>query len=68
MNDEKRFIDLESKIAHQEFQLEELSQVLYNQQQQIDLLQKQLSQMQTRMQGITPSLDIGPANEKPPHY
>ncbi|WP_041575118.1 SlyX family protein [Pseudobdellovibrio exovorus] len=68
MNDDSRFINLESKIAHQEFQLEELSQVLYNQQQQIDLLQKQLSHIHKRLQDVTPSPDIGPANEKPPHY
>lgn len=68
MNDDLRFINLESKIAHQEFQLEELSQVLYSQQQQIDLLQKQLSLLHKRLQDVTAAPEIGPANEKPPHY
>lgn len=68
MSDETRFIDLETKIAHQEFQLEELSQVMYRQQQQIDQLEKRLQELKQRLESTGQAPEIGPANEKPPHY
>jgi SlyX protein len=66
---ETRFIDIETKIAHQELQLEELSQVLYQQQKTIDQLEKRLVQMSKKFEeALEGTDDIGPANQKPPHY
>ena len=68
MSPEQKFIDLESKLAHQEFQLEELSQVLYTQQRQIDQLQKLLNDLNKKVRDGANGNEIGPADDKPPHY
>lgn len=69
MSNENRFIDIETKIAHQDKTLEELSDVIYKQQRQIDSLEKSLKNIISRIQtGTNGELEIGPANEKPPHY
>jgi SlyX protein len=62
MNDE-RLIEIESKLAHQEMLIEELNQVLYKQQVTIDEMEKLLRSLVKEQRK-----DIGPANEKPPHY
>ena len=68
MSDEKRFIDLESKLAHQDYQLEQLSETIYRQQQQIDQLEKKLIFLKQKLEAPQQALDIGPADDKPPHY
>ena len=66
---ENRFIDIETKIAHQEHQLEELSQVLYEQQKTMDLLEKRLAQLTKKFEeALEGGPEVGPANQKPPHY
>ncbi|KYG67262.1 SlyX protein [Bdellovibrio bacteriovorus] len=65
---EERLIDIETKIAHQEHLLEELSQVLYEQQKTIDHLEKRLIQLSKKIEDGPDGGDIGPANQKPPHY
>jgi SlyX protein len=60
---------LESKIAFLERASQELSDVLYRQQQQIEDLRQRLAALQGRMEAVQveqrpPSLD----DEKPPHY
>ncbi len=66
--DEKRFIDIEVKILQQELLLEELHQVLYKQQSTIDHLEAQLSNILKRVQGEEGAEEIGPHDQKPPHY
>lgn len=70
MTDEKRLIDLEIKIAHQDQVIEELHQVIYNQQKQIDLIENKVTvlikKLQEQMENGTP--EIGPGDQKPPHY
>jgi SlyX protein len=69
MSDEKRFIEIEIKLAHQDKSLEELNDVIYLQQQQIDILQKIMNNLTKRLQsGTSNELEIGPADDKPPHY
>jgi len=63
--DEKRFIDIETKLLHQEVILEDLHQVLYKHQEIIDLLQKKIKNMDDQFQN---SNEIRAAGEKPPHY
>lgn len=60
---EERLIDIEMKLVTQEKLIEELSGVIFEQQKQIDLLEK-LMQDQLRSRNI----EIGPHNVKPPHY
>lgn len=62
---EERFIAIESKLLHQERLLEELHEVIYQQQDTIDKLQKKLKQIEEISNSEN---EIRPANEKPPHY
>ena len=68
MSDE-RLINLEFKIAHQEKQLEDFSDVLYKQQQTIDNLEILLQGITKRLQDVLghEESDIR-GHEKPPHY
>lgn len=66
---EERIIEIETKIAHQEFLMDQLSKVLYEQQSKIDQLENAITSLVKRLQeGADSGLEIGPANEKPPHY
>jgi SlyX protein len=66
---EDRLIDLESKLAHQEYLLDVLNKTVYTQQKKLDeldalclALAKRLSDVQGRIpEGLS-------ANERPPHY
>ena len=69
MNTEQKFIDLESKIAHQDLLMEELHQVIYEQQKAIDKLEEKVMLLVKRFKDTAPGeVEIGAANEKPPHY
>lgn len=68
MHDE-RLIELESKISHQEFQIEKLLKlvqeqelVVYHLENKVTLLEKKFSDFEGA------GNEIGPANQKPPHY
>jgi SlyX protein len=66
---EEKFIDLESKIAQQDLLIEELHQVMYRQQRQLDQLEITLAGMAKRFREVTHGdHEVGPANERPPHY
>ncbi len=62
---EERFINIETKILHQERLLEELHHVMYEQQDRINKLEKKLKQFEDMSNADS---EIRPANEKPPHY
>ena len=63
-----RFINLETKISHQEYLLEELHQVIYKQQLTIDSLEKKVLALSKRFEETgTTGIEIR-GNEKPPHY
>jgi len=63
--DEQRFIDIETKLLHQEVIIEDLHQVLYKQQEMIDILQKKIKLLDEQLQNNN---EIRAAGEKPPHY
>lgn len=65
---EQRFIDLETKMTHQEYLLEKLNKIVCQQQDQIDRLEETLLSLGKRLQEAQAGLEVGPANEKPPHY
>lgn len=66
---EKRLIDLETKISHQELDIEALQDAVYGHQKTIDLLVEKLNKLTGRIEAeINSGLEIGPADEKPPHY
>lgn len=68
-SNEQRFIDIESKILQQEVDLEALHQAVYKQQELIDLLETKISGLLKRFRDATDEgTEMGPSNEKPPHY
>ena len=67
MSDE-RFVEIETKLAHQEALLEELHQVLYKQQATIDQLSGALKALVEKNENLNDSKAIAPGNQKPPHY
>lgn len=66
---EQRLIDIETKIAHQDFLIEELNQVIYEQQKTIDKLENSLTTLAKRFKdALAAENDIRGPDEKPPHY
>lgn len=66
---EERFIDLESRLAHQDNLLNDLNDVVTDQQQKIMQLEDFCKALLTRLQAADSGLASGDAaDEKPPHY
>jgi SlyX protein len=62
---QERLVNIEMKISHQDLIIEDLNQVVYQQQQTIDMLSKKLKLIEDQFRADP---NIGPAGEKPPHY
>ena len=66
---EERFIDLETRLAHQDQLLNELNEVVTGQQARImdleELCRALLERVRSLGDGVTPG---NPADERPPHY
>lgn len=61
--------DLEIQLTHQQKQVEELNELMYRQQQQIDALTSELRQIKEQLQIVLPSLVKETEEEAPPpHY
>jgi SlyX protein len=66
---EERFIDLESKLAHQDQMLNELNDVLTEQQARLMQLEELCRTLVDRVRSLGEGLPAGdPADERPPHY
>jgi SlyX protein len=66
---EERFIDLESKLAHQDQMLHELNDVVTEQQTKIMQLEELCKALIQRAQSAGEGLpDSDPGDERPPHY
>ena len=64
-----RIDDLEVQLTHQQCQVEELNELVYRQQQLIDLISAELRQIKEQLQIVLPSLTKEPEDETPPpHY
>lgn len=66
-NEEKRFIDIEMKLSHQEYLIEELNQVVKEQTETITRMEIALKKLSARVSETADSR-VGAGNEKPPHY
>lgn len=64
----QRFVDIEMKLSHQEYLIEELNQVVRSQQEALDQLEKLVKRMGDRLREGGGEPQVGPGNEKPPHY
>jgi len=64
-----QLIDFEIQLTHQQHQLEELNELVYRQQQEIDVLSIELRQIKEQLQIAIPSLVRESGEEDPPpHY
>lgn len=65
-----RLMEIETKLAFQEQTIEDLNDVLYEHQQEIERLGAMCDALVKRVKELseaTPGIDA-PVNEKPPHY
>ena len=66
---EERFIDLESRLAHQDQLLNELNDVVTEQQQKIMQLEELCKALIQRVRSVGDGMPEGdPGDERPPHY
>ena len=66
---EERFIDLESKLAHQDQMLHELNDAVTEQQAKIMRLEELCKALIQRVRSAGEGLpDSDPVDERPPHY
>ena len=66
---EERLINIESKLANQEYLLDVLNQTVYQQQKKIDELDALCVALAKRLADVHARVpDSLPANERPPHY
>ena len=65
---EARIAELEVKLSFCEELLEELNKTVYRQQQQIDLLQKEVAALREQVNTSLPAEPREPVDETPPHY
>jgi SlyX protein len=66
---EQRFVDVETKLAHQEHLLLELNDVITKQQENIMRLEKLCDSIIERVRALGEALPAGAnVDEKPPHY
>ena len=64
---ESRLDELEARYAQLEHTLSELSDVVWRQQRELDLLQEQLGQLKAKL-ATDPGLVDATRQDKPPHY
>ena len=65
---EERMLDMETKMAYQENTIKELSDIIYEQQKKIDLLEEKIGLLIDQFKGIADSSGGEIRNDKPPHY
>ncbi len=65
---EDRFISLETKIEYHEKTINDLNDVVYNQQKQIDKMALLIEYLKGQIVEISSSISDSVGNEKPPHY
>jgi SlyX protein len=66
---EERFVDLETRLAHQDQMLHELNDVVTDQQAKIMRLEELCRSLIDRVRSLGEGQPAGdPADERPPHY
>lgn len=68
MEHDTRLVDLEIKISYAQDMLEELNKTVYRQQEQIDLLIREVHTLRQQAATPPPSGPRNPADDLPPHY
>ncbi|HAG93463.1 MAG: hypothetical protein CMK83_26860 [Pseudomonadales bacterium] len=65
---QEKIIDIETRMAFQDDTIQELSDIIYRQQQQIDKLEKTVQLLLGKVQDLMQSQPGAEVDEKPPHY
>lgn len=66
---EERLVEIETKLAHQEYLLSELNDVVAKQQEIIMQLEERYGTLVERLRSISEALPAeGAKDERPPHY
>jgi SlyX protein len=65
---EERMLDMETKMAYQENSIKELSDIIYEQQKKIDLLEEKIGFLIDQFKDVADSSGGEIRNDKPPHY
>lgn len=65
---EERFERIEIKITDLEDTVQELNRTVYQQQRTIGQLQAVCEALAVQLRELSARREMGPANEKPPHY
>lgn len=65
---ESRITELEIKISYTEDLVEELNKLVYRQQEQIDLLFREVRSLREQAQNTQPQEPLSLRDELPPHY
>lgn len=65
----EKLVHLESVIAHLQYEIEQLNQVVIDQNQRIDRLRSAQEKFEHRLESISEDLEQrSPEDERPPHY
>ena len=65
---ETRLVTLETRYTHLQRQVDELSQVVFDQQRLIDRLTQELTLLRSRVAGVDDGSATLIVDERPPHY
>ena len=65
---EKRVIELEIKISHQEHTIEQLNQLIIEHQNSMDMLLQQQKMLRQQIVSLQEANEKEPADPPPPHY
>jgi SlyX protein len=68
MSLETRLAEIEIKLSYAEDLVDNLNKTVFRQQEQIDLLQQQLTALHRQMQESSATERRDPSEEVPPHY
>jgi len=64
----EKLIDLETRMAFQDDTIQQLSDVIYRQQKQIEKLEKTVYLLVDKVQDLSHAMPGKVVDEKPPHY
>ncbi len=67
MDDESRIVELELRYMQQQELLQQLNEVMYAQQRELDALRAEVESLKKKLEG-EPGLVDARQHEKPPHY
>lgn len=65
---EDRIVDIELKLTSQEYLVETLNKMVYQQQRKIDEMEGLCAALVRRVRDLTEANEQNPLNERPPHY